>query len=72
MDATNAPTTASDTMDTAGIKAASTPKCFKAKTCAKVGDLDKTSMTKARLDRSGITSFSTDAAGCGDGAAANS
>ena len=40
-------------METAGMEAAATPKCRNAKTCAKVGDFDKTSITRARLEASG-------------------
>jgi hypothetical protein len=46
--ATRAPTLARQTMETAGMQAAATPKCLNAKTC------DSTSMTKVRLDASSL------------------
>eukprot|EP00558_Chaetoceros_sp_UNC1202_P014134 CAMPEP_0197255664 /NCGR_PEP_ID=MMETSP1429-20130617/72821_1 /TAXON_ID=49237 /ORGANISM="Chaetoceros sp., Strain UNC1202" /LENGTH=86 /DNA_ID=CAMNT_0042719019 /DNA_START=89 /DNA_END=346 /DNA_ORIENTATION=- len=56
-EATIAPTTAKVTIADAGTAAAVCPKCFRAKTYAKVGDLLNVSITSALLDLSGMNSF---------------
>ena len=52
--ATIAPSSAKDTMERAGMEAEEAPKCLSARTWASVGDFDRTSITKVRLEASSL------------------
>jgi hypothetical protein len=58
-DATSAPTSDRETMLHAGMAAALASNCFLAKTSAKVGDFDRTSITKVFLEGSGMSILDT-------------